>query len=419
MTALLWQTALLLLGAYFLGAWTACILRRIVYAGSRDEAARSSVAQPLEVLGPPPPPQRLADVAPVAPRIEPIATAASRAEAPPAPLEPLPPAAPAAGLAPAAEAPSATAPAQQRAAPVPAAAPAGRVETSTPPSEPPAPAVLPAAASTSGQSSTSAPAVTPAPPAGDDLTRIRGIDPALAAKLRHLGVRRYSDIAAWRADDVQRVSEHLGFDGRIERENWIEQAQILAGGGDTYFSRRVQRGEMATASPSADEGEPPRARPPASPARPAEAPRPEGDGLRPARLTEAIQSTRAESEALRRPDMATLRSVRSEALRGSEAPAPAPPRAPRTAGPDDLKRIRGIGVLIEKKLNALGIATYEQIANWTAEDIERVSRVLEFKGRIERENWVEQARILASGGQTEYARRIERGEIDTRHSRLP
>ena len=77
---------------------------------------------------------------------------------------------------------------------------------------------------------------------------------------------------------------------------------------------------------------------------------------------------------------------------------------------DDLKRIRGIGVLIEKRLNAMGVTTYEQIANWTSADIERVSRELSFKGRIEREYWIEQARILASGGQTEFSRRVDHGD---------
>ena len=72
---------------------------------------------------------------------------------------------------------------------------------------------------------------------------------------------------------------------------------------------------------------------------------------------------------------------------------------------DDLKRIRGIGVLIEKKLNSLGIVHYEQIANWTGADTARISRLLDFQGRIEREAWIEQARILATGGQTEFSRR--------------
>jgi predicted flap endonuclease-1-like 5' DNA nuclease len=113
----------------------------------------------------------------------------------------------------------------------------------------------------------------------------------------------------------------------------------------------------------------------------------------------------------------------SDAIKENEASAPSPARGevapprPMTAsslGPqDDLKRIRGIGVLIEKRLNAMGIARYEQIANWTSGEIDRVSQMLEFKGRIEREGWVEQARILLNGGQTEFSRRVDRGEVDT------
>ncbi len=72
--------------------------------------------------------------------------------------------------------------------------------------------------------------------------------------------------------------------------------------------------------------------------------------------------------------------------------------------------------MIEKRLNALGVASYEQIANWTAADIERISEQLDFKGRIERENWVEQARILASGGHTEFSRRVDKGDVETSKS---
>ncbi|MFA9475914.1 MAG: ABC transporter, partial [Filomicrobium sp.] len=58
------------------------------------------------------------------------------------------------------------------------------------------------------------------------------------------------------------------------------------------------------------------------------------------------------------------------------------------------------------KLNAMGVYSYEQIANWSSEEIQRVSSALDFKGRIEREGWVQQARILASGGQTEFSTRL-------------
>lgn len=80
------------------------------------------------------------------------------------------------------------------------------------------------------------------------------------------------------------------------------------------------------------------------------------------------------------------------------AEAAADEAAPLFTAPDakdDLKKISGVGPVLEKKLNALGITTYEQIVNFSAEDIARVDEVLNFKGRIERDNWVEQAKELA------------------------
>lgn len=64
---------------------------------------------------------------------------------------------------------------------------------------------------------------------------------------------------------------------------------------------------------------------------------------------------------------------------------------------DDLKKISGVGPVLEKKLNALGITQYQQIANFSAEEIAKVDEVLNFKGRIEREDWVSQAKALANG----------------------
>ena len=63
--------------------------------------------------------------------------------------------------------------------------------------------------------------------------------------------------------------------------------------------------------------------------------------------------------------------------------------------PDDLKKISGVGPAIEKKLHALGITKYEQIAKFKKAEIEKVDEVLNFKGRIEREDWVKQAKDLA------------------------
>lgn len=64
---------------------------------------------------------------------------------------------------------------------------------------------------------------------------------------------------------------------------------------------------------------------------------------------------------------------------------------------DDVTLIGGIGPALEKKLAALGITSLKQIAEFTAADIERVDAELAFKGRIEREEWVEQAQDLIAG----------------------
>jgi predicted flap endonuclease-1-like 5' DNA nuclease len=62
---------------------------------------------------------------------------------------------------------------------------------------------------------------------------------------------------------------------------------------------------------------------------------------------------------------------------------------------DDLKLISGIGPFIEKKLNNIGIYTYSQISKFSAQDIEDVTDAIKFfPGRIERDNWVEQAKKL-------------------------
>lgn len=63
--------------------------------------------------------------------------------------------------------------------------------------------------------------------------------------------------------------------------------------------------------------------------------------------------------------------------------------------PDDLKIIKGIGPVLEKKLHKLGIKTFAQVAALTPADIEKIDEVLDFKGRIEREGWVEQAKTLS------------------------
>ncbi len=75
----------------------------------------------------------------------------------------------------------------------------------------------------------------------------------------------------------------------------------------------------------------------------------------------------------------------------------APEAAPAAAGADDLKQLSGVGPALEKKLLAAGVTSFAQIAAWTEADIAEFDEKLSFKGRIEREGWVEQAKKLAEG----------------------
>jgi predicted flap endonuclease-1-like 5' DNA nuclease len=422
MTELLWQTILLLAGAFFFGAVLACGLKRRFYYGEPVRAAASEGTGPVATSAAPNASQ---------PKIE----VASRSAPEEARFE--------RALSGQPSAPAAAAPAAPSRLVVPPTT--VRVEPAKEPAPQPAPAPAPAQPATRKPAPAPTPAAQPAspPPAmegiprvsvskgsgapmkvdeggarpSEDLTRIDGIDSSMEGRLRAQGIRRLPDLAGLTPADVKGLSEQLHVGGRIERENWVAQAQILAAGGETYYSRRVDFGVPVpdgvdpAAAVVAEKKPAPAPAPSAAVPAPLPTPAPAPAAVPvtvPAPATQAAATPAPAPGPLAaavapRPaqDMAHLRSVRSEALLGEEGA--------RITGPsgdaDDLKRIRGIGVLIEKKLNSLGIGHYEQIANWTGADIERVSRLLDFKGRIERENWIEQARILATGGQTEFSRR--------------
>ena len=75
-----------------------------------------------------------------------------------------------------------------------------------------------------------------------------------------------------------------------------------------------------------------------------------------------------------------------------EAPKKAAPKA--AAGADDLKKLSGVGPALEKKLHENGVTSFAQIAAWGPEDIADMDDKLSFKGRIERDGWVEQAKAF-------------------------
>jgi len=78
---------------------------------------------------------------------------------------------------------------------------------------------------------------------------------------------------------------------------------------------------------------------------------------------------------------------------------PARLKAPRKGKADDLKEIEGIGPAMEKLVNELGFYHFDQIAGWSEADVAVVDAEMKsFKGRITRDRWVAQAKIIATEG---------------------
>ena len=68
---------------------------------------------------------------------------------------------------------------------------------------------------------------------------LKGVGPKLVAKLHELGITRFDQIANWSDEDVARIDGELGnFKGRIRRDNWIDQAKLLAAGDTAGFEAK-------------------------------------------------------------------------------------------------------------------------------------------------------------------------------------
>ena len=282
----------------------------------------------------------------------------------------------------------------------------------------------------------------------DDLTAIAGVDAGTAKALGDIGVFHHDQIAAWGAPQSQWVEHHLGQAGRVDREDWVAQAGRLAvaapaavaAGVSVGASKRDQSPSMdaavASAAPVTTVGA---ETPPTASASAGEAvAEPASNG--PAESAASAPSAAATSEPMdvSIPSTAPLaamtdgaRSLAAQAKRAA-ASAPEAPDAPATkdasatpaapagavrppagslsdAPADDLKLIKGVGPANEAALNALGIRRFTQIADWTPANAQWIGHHIDFPGRVEREHWVNQARLLAAGIETPHSAAAKSG----------
>lgn len=89
----------------------------------------------------------------------------------------------------------------------------------------------------------------------------------------------------------------------------------------------------------------------------------------------------------------------------------------RPEGKDNLTLIKGVGRVLEMNLNRLGVYHFNQISSWTNEQQVWVDEKMGLLGRIKREDWVEQAKSLALGVETEFSQRVKNGDVPSSNQR--
>jgi predicted flap endonuclease-1-like 5' DNA nuclease len=194
----------------------------------------------------------------------------------------------------------------------------------------------------------------------DDLLIIKGVGPKLNGVLNGMGITTFAQIANWNRDDVAKVDANLGeFQGRIDREEWIPQAKLLAAGDMPEWTRIYDTAKAGAAG------------------------------------------------------AAGAAAVAAATTKKAAAPKMTAIGIPAAVGdPDDLLQIKGVGPKLNELLISLGIRRFDQIAAWGRSEIEKVDGHLgNFKGRIDRDNWVDQSGLLAKGMIAEFESKY--GKLDS------
>ncbi len=174
------------------------------------------------------------------------------------------------------------------------------------------------------------------------------------------------------------------------RPQYNASAQLAVDIGDTV--KRIDGTEVPLVTPWLGGG-----------ARTAPAAAPVAEAPKPAPAAEAPKPV----EAPKAPEPAPV-----EPAEPTEAAKPKGLTEARGGQADDLKKIKGVGPKLEKLLNSMGFYHFDQVAAWTSAEIAWVDDNLEgFKGRVTRDNWVEQAKTLAAGGTTEFSKKVDGGDV--------
>ncbi|MBZ9695123.1 proton-conducting membrane transporter [Mesorhizobium sp. B2-3-14] len=202
--------------------------------------------------------------------------------------------------------------------------------------------------------------------------------------------------------DSDRLTGELSACGksRSDLERQLREAQASSGTGGAKASSQPPAALMST--PAVAKSGAAAAKPAAAKAAPAKAaPKPAAAKLATASAP-AAKAPATKAPATKAP---AKTSTVPKAAPAAKKTAPAAAK-PASGKPDNLRRLIGIGPVNEKLLKAQGVTTYAQIAGWTPADIKRIEEVMNFDGRIARERWIEQAKLLAAGNEAEFAKQF-------------
>jgi predicted flap endonuclease-1-like 5' DNA nuclease len=192
----------------------------------------------------------------------------------------------------------------------------------------------------------------------DDLQLVRGIGDKIVRELHDLGIWRLRQIATWTPGQQAWIGERLGHGGPEERKFWVAQAQLLVAGVETDHSRALRQGQ-GSASAHGSDAEP-------------------LDEAAAAALHAALPQVIAPH-------------ANDEVYAGAR---PLSLLQPPHGEKDDLAAIDGIDDELAERLHGLGVWTFGQIACWSDENAGWIGSYLAFPHRVQREGWVEQARVL-------------------------
>ena len=148
------------------------------------------------------------------------------------------------------------------------------------------------------------------------------------------------------------------------------------------------------------------------------------EATKPAAKKPAAKKPAAKKPAAKKPAAKTA-AAKPAAKKAASKTAAKPARKPvakdgkpemlkkaRASGADDLKQIKGVGPKLEAMLNTMGVYHFDQVSGWRAKEVKWVDENLEgFKGRVSRDEWVKQAKVLARGGQTEFSKKVKKGGV--------